>query len=103
VVDPFFLALAPRRRVRFMAKAELWRYLFVRWGMEAYGAFPIERGNGDQGAMAHAGKMLTEGRFSACSRARRVREEPATRSPRQQCGETAPKGAVSRRSRRRLG
>jgi len=61
VIDPFFLSLATRRRVRFMAKAELWRYPLVRWGMDAYGAFPIERGNGDRGAMAHAGKLLSEG------------------------------------------
>ena len=61
VIDPFFLSLATRRRVRFMAKAELWRYPFVRWGMEAYGAFPIERGNGDRGAMIHAGELLAEG------------------------------------------
>jgi len=44
-----------------MAKAELWRYPFVRWGMDAFGAFPIERGNGDRGAMAHAGRLLAEG------------------------------------------
>jgi 1-acyl-sn-glycerol-3-phosphate acyltransferase len=61
VIDPFFLALATHRRVRFMAKAELWRYPLVRWGMDAYGAFPIERGNGDRGAMAHARKLLIEG------------------------------------------
>ena len=61
VIDPWFLSLATRRRVRFMAKAELWRYPFVRWGMEAYGTFPVERGNGDTGAMARAGELLAEG------------------------------------------
>ena len=61
VIDAFFLSLATRRRVRFMAKAELWRYPLVRWGMDAYGAFPIERGNGDRGAMARAGQLLAEG------------------------------------------
>jgi 1-acyl-sn-glycerol-3-phosphate acyltransferase len=61
VIDPFFLSLATHRRVRFMAKAELWRYPLVRWGMEAYGAFPVERGNGDLGAMAYAGELLAEG------------------------------------------
>ena len=61
VIDPFFLSLATRRRVRFMAKAELWRYPLVGWGMDAYGAFPIERGNGDKRAMAHAGTLLDEG------------------------------------------
>ena len=61
LIDPWFLSLATRRRVRFMAKAELWRYPLVRWGMEAYGTFPVERGNGDTGAMARAGELLDEG------------------------------------------
>jgi 1-acyl-sn-glycerol-3-phosphate acyltransferase len=61
VIDPFFLALATRRRVRFMAKAELWRYPLVRSGMDAFGAFPVERGNGDTGAMARARELLAEG------------------------------------------
>jgi 1-acyl-sn-glycerol-3-phosphate acyltransferase len=61
VVDPWFLCLATPRRVRFMAKAELWRWPLVRWGMEAYGTFPVERGNGDTGAMARAGELLAEG------------------------------------------
>src|SRR5205085_704959 len=53
LLDPWILCLATPRRVRFMAKAELWRYPIVRWAMEAYGAFPVERGNGDTGAMSH--------------------------------------------------
>jgi len=61
VIDPWFLSLATRRRLRFMAKAELWRYPLVRWAMEAYGTFPVERGNGDTGAMARAGELLAEG------------------------------------------
>src|SRR5215471_17878940 len=61
VVDPWFLCLATGRRVRFMAKAELWRYPLVRWGMEAYGAIPVERGNGDTNAMARAGELLAAG------------------------------------------
>lgn len=61
VIDPWFLSLATRRRVRFMAKAELWRYRPVRWAMEAYGTFPVERGSGDTGAMTRAGELLAEG------------------------------------------
>ncbi len=61
VTDPWFLCLATRRRVRFMAKAELWRYPVVRWAMEAYGTFPVERGSGDTGAMARAGELLDAG------------------------------------------
>jgi len=59
--DPWILCLATRRRVRFMAKAELWRYPGIRWAMEAYGAFPIERGSGDTGAMERAGGLLEAG------------------------------------------
>lgn len=61
VIDPWFLCLATPRRVRFMAKAELWRYPVIRWAMEAYGTFPVERGDGDTGAMARAGELLAEG------------------------------------------
>lgn len=61
VIDPLFLALATHRRVRFMAKAELWRYPLVRSGMDAFGAFPVERGNGDTRAMARAGELLAAG------------------------------------------
>lgn len=60
VIDPWFMSLATPRRVRFMAKAELWRNPIVRWGMEAYGTFPVERGSGDTGAMARAGELLGE-------------------------------------------
>ena len=61
VIDPWFLCLATHRRVRFMAKAELWRYPVVRWAMEEYGTFPVERGSGDTGAMTRAGELLAEG------------------------------------------
>jgi 1-acyl-sn-glycerol-3-phosphate acyltransferase len=59
--DPWILCLTTPRRVRFMAKAELWRYPGIRWAMESYGAFPIERGSGDTGAMERAGALLEAG------------------------------------------
>jgi 1-acyl-sn-glycerol-3-phosphate acyltransferase len=61
LIDPWILCLATPRRVRFMAKAELWNYPLVRWGMEAYGTFPVERGSGDTGAMSRAGELLDQG------------------------------------------
>jgi 1-acyl-sn-glycerol-3-phosphate acyltransferase len=61
LLDPWFLSLATPRRVRFMAKAELWRYPGIRWAMEAYGTFPVERGSGDTGAMGRAGQLLEAG------------------------------------------
>jgi 1-acyl-sn-glycerol-3-phosphate acyltransferase len=65
LVDPWFLSVATPRRVRFMAKAELWRYPIVRHAMEAYGTFPVERGSGDTGAMQVAGDLLGQGELLA--------------------------------------
>src|ERR1700685_486412 len=59
--DPWILCLATRRRVRFMGQAALWRYRGIRWAMEPYGAFPIDRGSGDTGAMERAGGLLEAG------------------------------------------
>ncbi len=61
ITDPWIVCLATPRRVRFMAKAELWRNPITRWAMEAYGAFPIDRGRGDTGAMDRAGELLEGG------------------------------------------
>src|SRR5213076_1961929 len=61
LLDPWVLCLATPRRVRFMAKAELWRHPGLRWATEAYGTFPVERGNGDTGAISRAGDLLEQG------------------------------------------
>jgi 1-acyl-sn-glycerol-3-phosphate acyltransferase len=61
LIDPWILCVATPRRVRFMAKAELWQIPGVRWAMEAYGTFPVERGSGDTGAMRRAGELLEQG------------------------------------------
>jgi 1-acyl-sn-glycerol-3-phosphate acyltransferase len=61
LIDPWILCLATPRRVRFMAKAELWNYRLGRWMMNAYGTFPVERGSGDTGAMTRAGELLDQG------------------------------------------
>ena len=61
LIDPWFLCVATPRRVRFMAKAELWNYPVVRQAMDAYGTFPVERGSGDTGAMRIAGELLDQG------------------------------------------
>jgi 1-acyl-sn-glycerol-3-phosphate acyltransferase len=59
-LDAFFLGLATRRRVRFMAKVELFRgplcWLFTRLG-----AFPIRRGEGDREALTTARAVLEQG------------------------------------------
>ena len=61
VFDQSILALATPRPIRYMAKAELWRYPVVRWAMEKFGTFPIERGAGDSAAMSRAAALLAQG------------------------------------------
>ena len=61
MLDPWLLPLATSRPVRYMAKAELWRYPVVRWVMDKFGTFPIERGTGDGGAVGRAAQLLDEG------------------------------------------
>jgi 1-acyl-sn-glycerol-3-phosphate acyltransferase len=61
MLDPWLLPLATRRPVRYMAKAELWRYAPVRWVMEKFGTFPVERGTGDRVAVGRAAQLLAEG------------------------------------------
>jgi 1-acyl-sn-glycerol-3-phosphate acyltransferase len=59
-LDAFFIALATRRHVRFMAKSELMEgplgWLFVRLG-----AFPVRRGGSDAEAMETARTILERG------------------------------------------
>jgi len=44
LIDPWLLGLVTPRPIRYMAKAELWRYPGLRWVMEHFGTFPVERG-----------------------------------------------------------
>ncbi len=62
--DAAFLALALRRRIRFMGKSELFN---GRWGwlLNALGAFPVRRGVWDQDAFETAGEVISRGRVMA--------------------------------------
>ncbi len=59
-LDAFFVAIATRRRVRFMVKSELFRgplgWLFLRLG-----AFPVRRGAADADALETATSILEQG------------------------------------------
>jgi len=59
-LDAFFIGIATARRVRFMAKTELFRgplgWLFVRLG-----AFPVRRGEADRDAFETARSILDSG------------------------------------------
>ena len=61
MIDPWLLGLTTPRPIRFMAKAELWKIPGVRWVMEKFGTFPVERGTGDRQAFGRAAQLLSDG------------------------------------------
>ncbi len=62
VLDPVFLLAAQRQPISFMAKSELFSNRFNRWLLgTVMGAFPVERGKGDTGAVEHAEALVESG------------------------------------------
>ena len=59
-LDPFFIGIATRRHVRFMAKIELFKGP-LRWLLVRLGAFPIRRGESDTEALDTAAAILRAG------------------------------------------
>jgi 1-acyl-sn-glycerol-3-phosphate acyltransferase len=59
--DPWILALATPRPVRYMAKSELWRIPLVGRALDSFGTFPVERGAGDSVAISRAAELLRDG------------------------------------------
>lgn len=63
-MDPVYLEMCQKRHVFFMAKAELFRGRFSRWFIgRLFGAFPVERGKGDTGALDKAEEIVNSGRL----------------------------------------
>ena len=63
-MDPVYLEMCQKRHVFFMAKAELFRGRFSRWFLgRLFGAFPVERGKGDTGALDKAEEIVRSGRL----------------------------------------
>jgi 1-acyl-sn-glycerol-3-phosphate acyltransferase len=61
--DPVVLCYAFRKhQVHFMAKKELFKVPVVNWLVSLMGAFPVDRGGGDVGAIKKSVAMLKEGR-----------------------------------------
>lgn len=58
--DPFFLGLALRRHVRYMAKLELFRGVLAAV-LPRLGAFPVRRGESDAEALGTARELLAKG------------------------------------------
>lgn len=61
-VDPIIMAIGQKHRnIHFMAKAELFQNAFCRWFFYSIGAFPVDRGNSDKGAVRHFEEILADG------------------------------------------
>lgn len=60
-LDPFVIGIMVRRPIYFIAKRELFRRRPVAWLLNNLGAFPIDRGAGDEDAMATARALLERG------------------------------------------
>lgn len=59
--DPPILEFAFPRPVFFMAKSELFRFPPLAWIMRRFGAFPVERGTADRGALRYGQEILRQG------------------------------------------
>jgi 1-acyl-sn-glycerol-3-phosphate acyltransferase len=60
-LDPFVIGCLTRRPVYYVAKKELFAHPVVGWLLNRLGAFPIDRGAGDQQAMDTARRILERG------------------------------------------
>ena len=60
-LDPFVIGTVSRRPMYYVAKSELFRYRVAGWFLNALGAFPVERGTGDQDMLATAKAILARG------------------------------------------
>ena len=86
VLDPCFIGIATRRRVRFMAKAELFRGPLA-WPLVRLGAFPVRRGESDAEAVATAATILRAGGIVVLfPEGTRVEQPDALGSPRHGAG-----------------
>lgn len=60
-LDPVFLGIILRRKIRFMAKEELFKYPLFSWLIRKLGAFPVKRGSADRKALRSAIDILKAG------------------------------------------
>lgn len=59
--DCIFVGIGQKRQIRFMAKAELFENKFLNWFFTKLGAFAVNRGKGDTGAINNAKEMIEDG------------------------------------------
>ena len=56
--DPIFMHLIMKQKIYYMSKKELFKNPFVSWLVRWLGAFPVDRGKGDLGAIKTALQVL---------------------------------------------
>lgn len=89
IVDPFFIGLATKRRLHFMAKAELFEGRGAKW-LAGLGAYPVRRGTGDPEALETSRIHLQNGRVIALfPEGTRHRDPEMLRTPRRGAGRLA--------------
>lgn len=62
LIDPIFVGISLPHRMYFMAKAELFKNVFMRALMNGLGAFPIKRGEADLKSIKTSLKLLGSGK-----------------------------------------
>jgi len=63
-LDMFLIGVkVPKRKVHYMAKAELFRNKLLGWIIRRLGAFPVSRGTGDVGSVKTVFRLLEEGKI----------------------------------------
>jgi glycerol-3-phosphate dehydrogenase (NAD(P)+) len=60
-MDPWVIGTMARRPIYYVAKSELFRNRFLAWFLSALGAFPVQRGFGDQDTIRTANELLARG------------------------------------------
>lgn len=60
-IDPIFISEGLKREVQYMAKEELFHNKFISWFLRKLGAFPVDRGKADRGAIKHFEDVLGSG------------------------------------------
>ena len=65
LIDPPLLGVSLERKIRFMAKEELFRSRLSRFLMRSLGAFPVHRGRVDRAALREAERVLARGQVLA--------------------------------------
>lgn len=60
-LDPVLWVVATKRRIRYMAKAELFKNRFLKWLFNKAGAFPVNRGKTGTEAITYAIDIVKNG------------------------------------------